>query len=48
MLKIFVENFADFFKTANAAVAGYSHNWNCFFLKGIYIVNIPNTFEGGI
>jgi hypothetical protein len=36
------------FKTAGGAVADYSDILNCTFLEAKYILNIPNTYEGGI
>ncbi len=40
------ENFALFF--SSAAAAENSDIINCTFLEAIYILNIPNTYEGGI
>jgi hypothetical protein len=36
-----------FFLTAAAAAANNSDILNCTFIEAIYILNIPNTYEGG-
>jgi hypothetical protein len=42
------KKFHRFFKTAAVAAADNSDILNCTFLEAKYILNIPNTYEGGI